>query len=366
MWVARLPLQSAFPFPFDHARFREYMESMVTTMEYIAQKTSLPVPTIQAWDVSCDNLLCRPFILMEHIPGENFRYHVASLDDVTLRKIIMQWADYNMQLAGLRFTKIGSLQRDAQGDITVNRLLAPHNILADEAHNSIRGPFHSTADYLLCGSAAKRLYDAPNRTGVPNGTRKPLATMVDSMLPYLVEQAYINGPFVLHHSDFGVHNLLINPETGAITGILGWEWAAVLPLQSHIYVPEELNYEFLPVEEIEQLPGGSAGNAWKLAFSQKYRDIYEEALVASAERLRLEYPVEDVLDRSLMYSMYEKASFSVDYERYFPALWHHVFGSENSFLELILGMKYAHQPTIPRCLPHEDRKRKTSQHEVLV
>jgi len=345
-WVARMPLQSSFMLSLEHTKFHEHMESMITTMEYVAQTTSVPVPSVLAWDPTCDNLICRPYIFLEYIPGDNFLYHVESLDDATLRKIILQWADYTMQLASLRFNKIGSLQRDAQGVITVNRLLAPSNILADDSRIYMNGPFHSTADYLLCGSSAKRLNESKLNRRSTYGNHRPLSTLIDSMLPFMLEPELINGPFVLHHPNLGANNILINPQTGDITAILGWEWAAVLPLQSHIYVPDELNYEFLPCEEIEMLPGGSSSNGWKIEFSRRFRTLYEYGLMASAERMSLDYPIEDVLDRSLMYTMYEKAALSIEGERYFPALWDHVFGTDVSYSTALTRMRFdgRHRP----------------------
>jgi hypothetical protein len=339
-WVARMPLQSSFSISLDHSVFREHMASMVATMEFVAQRTTVPVSAIHAWDSSCDNLLCRPYIFMEYVRGDNLVNHINSFDDVTLRKVILQWADYSMQLSSLRFNKIGSLQRDAQGDITVQRLLAHYNILADDSRSYINGPFHSTADYLLYGSVAKRLNESKlNRPSIyPN--LRPLSTLIDTILPFMLESELINGPFVLHHPNLGVNNILIDPQNGEITSVLGWEWAAVLPLQSHIIVPEELNYEFLPRAEIEQLPGGSARHGWKIDFSQRFRSVYEDGLVASARRLSLNYAIEDILDRSLMYTMYEKAAFSIAGERYFVALWEHIFGTEVSYHTALTRMRY--------------------------
>src|SRR5208282_3332332 len=40
------------------------------------------------------------------------------------------------------------------------------------------------------------------------------------------------------------------------------------------------------------------------------------------------YPVEDLIDRSLMYGLLEKALSYMPDERYLPALWNHVYGGD--------------------------------------
>jgi len=277
---------------------------------------------------------------MENLSGENFSFHVDTLDDVTLQKLTVQWARYIMQLATLRFAKVGSLRRNEDGDVIVSRLLTPHTALLDKRSERLRGPFPSAADYLLSASAAKK--ERNWREGGPLAYGRYLrATLIDGFMCYLMDYSYNSGPFVLNHPDFGVGHILIDPQGGDITGVLDWDWAAVVPLQSHIYVADELNYEFLPSDEIDNEPGGRAENGWKLDFSKKYRQTFEEGLIAAAEGMGLDYRVDELLDRSLMFKMYERALQSSHDERYFPALWQHVYGEVVPYDRLRTGMKFA-------------------------
>lgn len=264
---------------------------------------------------------------MENLPGQNFSFHIDNLDDVALRKIVVQWARYTMQLASLRFDKIGSLQRDENDELIVDRLVPRFNILADKRHQYTRGPFRSVTDYLMCVSAAKKQNNLRNGGPLAYG-RHIRSTLLDSLMGFLVDSSFNNGPFVLHHPDFGVNNILIDPQSGSITGVLDWNRAAVLPLQSHIHVPEELNYEFMPPSELATGEVQSIENDWKLRFSNSFRQVFEDELNASAKRLLCSYSVEDVVDRSLMFKMYEKAMSTFQDERYLPALWHHVYGAD--------------------------------------
>lgn len=277
---------------------------------------------------------------MSNISGDNFSFHVDTLDDVTLQKLTVQWAQYIMQLANLRFGEIGSLRRNEDRDVIVSRLVTPHNILLHAGAEGLRGPFQSVADYLLSASAAKK--DRNLREGGPLAYGRYLrSVLIDGFMGYLMDYTYNTGPFVLHHPAFSVEHILIDPESGNITGILDWDWATVVPLQSHIYVPDELNYEFLPSDEIAREPGGIAGNGWKIEFSKKFRQTFEDGLISAAEKLGLDYRIDEILDRSLMFKMYESALHSFQDERYFPALWQHVYGDQVSYDRLRMGMKYA-------------------------
>ena len=338
-WIARLPFQ-ATSIPFDSVTFVEFMESTITTMEYVATHTKIPLPKVHRWDSSCDNLICRPYIFMETLSGENFSFHVDTLDDVTLQKVTGQWAQYIMQLANLRFREIGSLRRNDDGDVIVSRFLTPHNCLPDQSSGCIRGPFQSAADYLLSASAAKKVRNL--REGGPLAHGRHLrSTLIDGFMGFLMDYTYNDGPFVLHHPNFGVGHILIDPEEGNITGVLDWDWTAVVPLQSHIYVPDELNYDFLPSCEIENEPGGIGVNGWKIEFSRKFREGFENVLMEAGRNIGLEYRIDEILDRSLMFKMYERALHSCHDERYLPALWEHVYGNGLPYEQLRTGMKYA-------------------------
>ena len=277
---------------------------------------------------------------MENLSGDNFSFHVDTLDDVTLQKLTVQWAQYIMQLSNLRFAEIGSLRRNEDRDVIVSRLLTPHTILLDRDPQGLRGPFHSVADYLLSASAAKKERNLRDEGPLAYG-RFLRSILIDGFMAYLMDYTYNTGPFVLHHPDFGVGHILIDLERGNITGVLDWDFAAVVPLQSHIYVPDELNYEFLPSGEIDKEPGGLAENGWKLDFSKKFRQTFEDGLISAALETGLNYRVDEILDRSLMFKMYERALHSSQDERYFPALWQHVYGDEVPYDRLRTGMKYA-------------------------
>jgi len=315
---------------------------MVTTMKYVRTQTSVPVPAVRAWDPSCRNLICRPYLFLEEIQGEKLAAHVSSLEDSLMRNLIRQWARYTMQLANLRSDGVGLLQKDSDGTIVISRLLTPRSINLDDSQfpPRSRGPYRSAADYLFRLSVVKKLGTLQEHRSKTH-SQQLRATLIESLMIYLLDRNYINGPYVMHHPNLSVENIHIDPSTGNITGVFDWEWTAILPLQSHIHVPDELNYEFMPPGELEKEPGGLALNGWKLDLSKKFRQTFEEELVTSAEQIKFGYPVDEIVDRSLMFTMFEKALKEVESEKYLPALWYHVYGSTLSYDQVRGGMKTA-------------------------
>jgi hypothetical protein len=65
----------------------------------------------------------------------------------------------------------------------------------------------------------------------------PNLDMVRKELPSLFSKAL---PFVLSHGDLNMMNLLVNPETGNITGIVDWAESRILPFGFALYGLENL------------------------------------------------------------------------------------------------------------------------------
>lgn len=325
-WVARLPSRTNALRPLEDPRSQEAMASMITTIEFLNEHSTLPVPEIYGYDVTCDNPLHRPYVFMSKLPGVLIS---SLLDDAfetrqnIMLNIVKQWGAYVIELASLRFTAIGSLQRNEDDEYKVEQLITPYNLGLDNSLDQgvHRGPFISVIDYLLSLSAVKRVLDDPHKPSFGGHLRMSL---VESLLSYFVDHRFIQGPFVLSHIDLNIHNILIDPETGNITGIIDWDYAAILPLQSHLVLCEIFNTEFLPASEFEKRsPDEYAVN---LQFSKRFRKAYEDSICAAALKLGLDYPIEDILDTSLMYGLFEKSLSYMPNEKYLPALWNHVYG----------------------------------------
>jgi hypothetical protein len=103
----------------------EKVEREVAAINLVRQHTDIPVPEIKAWGLSHDNVLeCGPFIMFSFVEGKDLgeilgggedkdRSLADSVDENTLEKIYRQVARFQLQLASLNFSQIGSLSTSA-------------------------------------------------------------------------------------------------------------------------------------------------------------------------------------------------------------------------------------------------------------
>ena len=326
-WIARVPLRSRKSQPqldFHSPLFKERYECLIATIEYVATHTTLPVPRVHKYDLTSKNILQRPYILMDCLPGKTLASCLDSLKDEQIRNIVGQWAQYTMELSNLQFPQIGSLRKDLE--IFVVKPLLPSG--PNETMDS-RGPFRSVADYILAVSHLKKQSIA-SATSDPHTYGNFLrSSLIESLIPFFLLPEYLNGPFVLSHRNLDLHSILVD-TSGRLTGILSWQNAAIYPLQSHIRVPDSLNFEFMP-------PSETAGQPSRTRFSSKYRPDFEKALIEAGSGSS--WNIEELIDRSLMFGLFEKAILNAKDERYLPALWEHVFGKAEGAEEFRAAMK---------------------------
>jgi hypothetical protein len=324
-WVARIPLKSHKrnpQLPFDSPLFKARYECMIATSEYVATHTTLPVARVHRYDLTSDNILLRPYILTDCLPGKPLASCIDSLTPAQVRNVVRQWAQYMMDLSTLQFPQIGTLRRE-DGEFIV------HPLLPDSQNDPVdgRGPFRSVADYLFAMSDLKKRQIASENTNPHAYGNFLRSSLLESLIPFFLLPEYLNSPFVLSHRNFDTQSILVDTH-GRLSGILSWQNAAILPLQSHIRVPDSLNMEFMPPSEI---------GANTVKFSHKYRRVFEQELVRAGEGMK--WNTEELIDRSLMFGLFERAILRMRDERFLPALWEHVFGNAEGAEEFRAAMK---------------------------
>jgi hypothetical protein len=291
---------------------------MIATLDYVVNHTNIPVPRVHQYDLSCNNVLLRPYILMDCLPGKPMSIVLDQLNDAQIRHLVNQWGQYTMDLASLQFPQIGSLGKNGDEFIVKPLLPVIQGVLPKVDLKEGHGPFSSVADYIFAMSNLKKQVVTAGKASDPHAYGNFLrSSLVESLLPFFVLPEYLNAPFVLSHRTLDMQSILVDPS-GRLSGILSWQNAAVLPLQSHIRLPVSLNVEFMPPSEKLRIPA-------LLRFSTRYRPEFEKAMIEKGTGTP--WNVEDLLDRSLMYGLFEKAILDAGSERFLPALWEHVFGN---------------------------------------
>ena len=268
------------------------LTSEAQTMRMLKGETSIPVPTVYAFDTSSENALSVPFILMEKLDGRplndlwfNQETPKACLEHFRV-KTLQNLAEVMVQLNKFTVSTSGSLvfgpdgtpvrlgaakvmdavaefnkahRRDSNNkgenaaDGASNREVksdAPNASVCVWNDNDIiyeRGPFSNPKAYLL--SNLDRPDPAIRADAYERGTEKCLRLFIEWAF---ADAQNHNRQFVLSHPDLDVQNILV-ADDGTITGLIDWDGVAAVPREvgcaqyplwlMRDWVPSRYNYD---------------------------------------------------------------------------------------------------------------------------
>ncbi|RHZ58439.1 hypothetical protein CDV55_105911 [Aspergillus turcosus] len=230
-------------------------------MQFVKEKTNIPVPSVIAWGLGHENPLgLGPFIIMEYIEGEPLdtilrqgtgpeEAHALRLDisDEELETLYRQIANILLELSAHDFPRIGSLSRNP--DFGSGIYSRPLTLKMNEikSHGGVRvgghisKTFSSTTSYFqdVAEQDMQHLWDQPNSVDdTEDARRKYLHNKIfKAIVPHFVDSKYDHGPFKLICDDFRLRNILVNnAQDLKIVAVLDWEWAYAAPFQM-LYSP---------------------------------------------------------------------------------------------------------------------------------
>jgi aminoglycoside phosphotransferase (APT) family kinase protein len=198
------------------------LESQVTTLRLLEKETTIPVPRVFAFDVSCDNEIGAPYLCMSLVPGRPvieawFDPACQSLEE-RRQRILATLAQHVAQLSKFRFERIGSPRLAEDGSLTVGRCYNWHENDDGSVRVVTSGPFDSTLTYLREHMAKKNTHSLWGIAAYK---------VVDAILPFLPSD--VAEQFVLSIPDFDAQNVMVDDE-GNVTGIIDWDLVQTAPL----------------------------------------------------------------------------------------------------------------------------------------
>jgi hypothetical protein len=221
VWVARIPLERQAP---------EVIRSEVTTMRYIKEHTTIPIPEVMGYEDSTENSLSCQYILMEAIHGrtrcEPGALNLLRIPDDKITMVFAQLADILLQLSCLRFHEIGSLNIDEKGHVEIG----------DVYGNSTRGRFKKCStpaeyfQFIIANterSAETSIHDSHKAAKL--STAKLKAKLASKFMS-------CSDAYPLSHPDFQAQNILFDDDFN-IVAIIDWSYAHTVPIECLCYVP---------------------------------------------------------------------------------------------------------------------------------
>ncbi|KAK7612188.1 hypothetical protein JOL62DRAFT_500028, partial [Phyllosticta paracitricarpa] len=275
------------------------MRSTALSMKWIGKTTRVPVPEIIAYDVTHDNEIGHPFVLMSHLPGKVLYEAWEDKNNPNLEamrlKLLESVAKLAVQLQGPSFAQSGMLHFDDESatnpkagpmyDLAEDYITGTEVVHGTELIKPIASSYQEYSHRLKvwrdmrdCQLDDDNLSEDPDALGLLKGQHEVLGILVDCISFSKAQGASESEEtFVLAHPDLDWQNVLIDDE-GNVTGLIDWDCTrAVSRFQGYAALPLWLGRDYLGC----LAPRGRCGS-----FPERlpnYRAFYAHAMAKEME-----------------------------------------------------------------------------------
>ncbi|KAF2845583.1 phosphotransferase enzyme family protein-like protein [Plenodomus tracheiphilus IPT5] len=235
------------------ARREEKVKNEVRVLEYLREKTSLPVPRVTSWGITEESpKMLGPFIIMDRVEGTSLttllkqpiKDEVLMRDDIDASKldyVYEQLAEFVVELSRLDFSAIGAIAKNPDTDqwsaserpFTYNMNEMAVTVSQYPVNTFPASPFKTTKAFLDYQSDENLTHLRVQRNLASNAEdakRRYIARhRFRELIPKFCKDN--NGPFKLFCDDLQPSNMLADPETYKVHAILDWEFTHAMPAQ---------------------------------------------------------------------------------------------------------------------------------------
>lgn len=274
----RLCLRLAHPLCLPETRVANEVDIMTYLKRDTAACVQALIPRLYGFDATTDNALGQEYILMEYVRGERLDQVWAHLSTAVKHHFIHQIALVGQTLAkGVHSPGVGSSRLAGVGglwtlytepySVETNRISSKSFMLEHQANacpppvipvlggppsltvasaNPI-GPFHSNVEFYAAQlmMALRAIGSDTGRFGTRmGGLFSPLLQFATSLRnsSHLSDKYKLkDDDYVLSHGDLHARHIMIDGETGQITGILNWSQAGLVGASSDPWNLSKLN-----------------------------------------------------------------------------------------------------------------------------
>lgn len=241
------------------ARREEKVKNEGQVLEYLREKTKLPVPRVTSWGLTNEspkNL--GPFIIMDRVDGVSLATllkkpsddEVIMRDDIDNDKldyVYEQLAEIVIELSQLDFDAVGGITKNPE----TNEWLAterPFTYNMNELATVVSkypletfptAPFRTTQQFLEYLSDENLTHFRVQRNLARDAENAKWRLIARQKFRQLISKYCVDndGPFKLFCENLQPSNMLADPETFKIHVILDWEFTLAMPAQFAYYPP---------------------------------------------------------------------------------------------------------------------------------
>lgn len=220
-------------------------QSEYFAMDMLAKETTIPLPRVFGLDIGHDNTLNCPYMLMDWLAGVPLLDHWDRFvskdkglnifdDDIVRVNLLKKLASIIVQFEAFRYRKGGTPLFNADGTFNKIGPLITRDLGLETMENLPElielGPFTDHYDFMAC--KVERA-DARAQEDAEYAHYKDRDDHLRQMLCYFISWAGATmtdqRDFVLAHTDFGPQNILVDPDTGDLTGIIDFDGITAVP-----------------------------------------------------------------------------------------------------------------------------------------
>ena len=208
-------------------------------ISWVEANTSIPVPTVVRMDASRDNVLDHEYLIHRRLPGEPLDEAFRFLTDEQMDHILHQIIDMLVVLHSTPWRHVGGLRFADDGHIVPGPVLeegawqVPEiETLCGESESfeslNVAGPYGDYVEYVEA-KVGKYVYAIEQ-----HGSLEWMRDLIPQLRIFLIairrDEVLLNDVKLrLSHNDIHFSNILIDPATAKITGVLDWEFSGVVP-----------------------------------------------------------------------------------------------------------------------------------------
>jgi serine/threonine protein kinase len=190
-------------------------------LKFVSEHTSIPAPKVYAYSNTTE-LIGYEFILMECMHGVAFSDIIEGLSLEERKPYLQQIAQYYATMVALEIESsneyaFGCFEKLEKID---NRLIATLCPNVD----SLKGPYTDLYSYII-DTIQVRL------PGMEKTKYKHYVPQFMAIIEKLREEqrnTTHNERLVLTHTDLAPKNIIVDPSTSTVTGIIDWEWCCMM------------------------------------------------------------------------------------------------------------------------------------------
>jgi aminoglycoside phosphotransferase (APT) family kinase protein len=229
VWLLRVRLHQEI----DQTELTTRYISEVTTMNYVRQHTTVPVPEVYGFEASLNNnRFGYRYMLISKLPGRTMSGHFS-------KTIPQQWQDQIASEFAESFRQISYLRFDGIGRL-FSSFARPEDAILIPA-TRLQKVVHSSLEYYWLDKRAREAARKSTIDPAKAVEEEAAAFILRQAIPFMVSNATLHGPFALCHQEMNHKNILLSgsDEDGyKITGIIDWDGVQVLPLECCVANPD--------------------------------------------------------------------------------------------------------------------------------